>query len=98
LINAVYNKANILVIIMDNASTAMTGHQPTPLTGLTAKGEEGGKVILEEICKASGVKSVTTINPYKAEENARIISEKLAAEGVHVIISCSPCILTAKKK
>ena len=43
LISAVYNKANILVVIMDNASTAMTGHQPTPLTGITAKGEEGGK-------------------------------------------------------
>src|SRR5208282_5263877 len=44
LISAVYNKANILVVIMDNASTAMTGHQPTPLTGITAKGKEGGKI------------------------------------------------------
>lgn len=98
LITAVYNKADILVIIMDNASTAMTGHQPTPLTGITAKGEEGGKVNLEELCRASGARSVTTLNPYKVEENTAIIREKLDAEGVNVIISCSPCILNVKKK
>lgn len=97
LISAVYNKANILVIIMDNESTAMTGHQPTPLTGYTAKGERGGKVSLEEICKACGVDSVTVLNPYKVDENTPVIKEKLDAPGVNVIISCSPCILSAKK-
>lgn len=98
LINAVYNKANILVVIMDNASTAMTGHQPTPLTGITAKGEEGGKVVLEELCRACGVASVTTLSPYKVAENTAVLREKLEAEGVNVVISCGPCILTGKKK
>jgi indolepyruvate ferredoxin oxidoreductase alpha subunit len=67
LISAVYNKANIVVIIMDNSSTAMTGHQPTPLTGVTAKGEQGGKVSLEDLCRGCGVTSVTVIDPMNHE-------------------------------
>jgi indolepyruvate ferredoxin oxidoreductase alpha subunit len=97
LISAVYNKANILVIIMDNASTAMTGHQPTPLTGHTAKGEEGGKVVLEDICKACGVTSLAIVDPFKHDETEKVIREKLDADGVNVIISRRPCVLIAGK-
>lgn len=97
LISAVYNKANILVVIMDNASTAMTGHQPTPLTGITAKGEEGGKVSLEELCKGCGVTSLEVIDPYNHELTERLIREKLESDGVNVIISRRPCILIAGK-
>lgn len=99
LISAVYNKANILVAILDNSSVAMTGHQPTPATGITATGVQGGKVSLEEICKACGVDSVEVINPYKdIEANTALIKNKLDSEGVHVIISRAPCVLLARKK
>lgn len=99
LISAVYNKANILVAILDNDSVAMTGHQPTPLTGFTADGEETKKLSLDEICKACGVDSVTTFSPYTdKEKNTEVIKEKLASNGVHVIISHAPCILLKQKK
>jgi indolepyruvate ferredoxin oxidoreductase alpha subunit len=81
LISAVYNRANILVVIMDNASTAMTGHQPTPLTGITAKGEEGGKVSLDELCKGCGVTSLEVVDPFNHESTERLIREKLNADG-----------------
>jgi indolepyruvate ferredoxin oxidoreductase alpha subunit len=97
LISAVYNKANILVVIMDNASTAMTGHQPTPLTGITAKGEEGGKVSLEAICKACGVTSLEVVDPFNHELTERMIRGKLDLEGVNVIISRRPCALIVGK-
>jgi indolepyruvate ferredoxin oxidoreductase alpha subunit len=97
LISAVYNKANILVIIMDNSSTAMTGHQPTPLTGYTAKGEEGGKVSLEDLCRACGVTSLEVIDPIHLETTEKLIKEKLDAEGVNVIIARRPCILNKKR-
>jgi len=96
LISAVYNKANITVIIMDNNSTAMTGHQPTPLTGITAKGLPGGKVVLEEICKACGISSLEVIDPKDAEKTTQLIKEKLSSEGVHVIIARRPCIFAKK--
>ncbi|MCX8070541.1 MAG: thiamine pyrophosphate-dependent enzyme [Thermodesulfovibrionales bacterium] len=99
LISAVYNKANILVAILDNDSVAMTGHQPTPLTGQMADGEETKKLSLEEICKACGVDSVTTLSPYQEKDkNTEIIKDKLESTGVHVIISHAPCILLKQKK
>jgi indolepyruvate ferredoxin oxidoreductase alpha subunit len=98
LINAVYNKANILVLILDNSSTAMTGHQPTPLTGITAKGEEGGKTSLEDLCKACGVNSVEVVDPFELEKTEAILREKLDSEGVNVVISRRPCIFMIKRK
>lgn len=98
LINAVYNKANILVAILDNSSVAMTGHQPTPLTGITAKGEEGGKVNLEDICRACGATSVEVVDPIDHEKTENLLKEKLDSEGVNVIIVSRPCIHAAKKK
>jgi indolepyruvate ferredoxin oxidoreductase alpha subunit len=97
LISAVYNRANILVVIMDNASTAMTGHQPTPLTGITAKGEEGGKVSLDELCRSCGATSLEVVDPFNYESTERLIREKLDADGVNVIISRRPCVLIAGK-
>ncbi len=97
LISAVYNRANILVIVMDNASTAMTGHQPTPLTGITAKGEEGGKVSLDELCRACGVTSLEVVDPFNHESTEKLIREKLDADGVNIIISRRPCVLIAGK-
>ena len=104
LINAVYNKANILVLILDNSSVAMTGHQPTPLTGLTAnllpavqrtrdRPAEG----LEELCKACGVTSVEVTDPYEVKKTEALLREKLDAEGVNVIISRRPCVFVTRR-
>ncbi len=98
LISAVYNKANILVAILDNSSVAMTGHQPTPLTGETAQGEEGGKVSLEDICKACGASSVTVVDPIDHEHTEAVLKEKLDSEGVNVVIARRACIHVGKKK
>jgi len=97
LINAVYNKANILVLILDNSAVAMTGNQPTPLTGITAKGEEGGKISLEGLCKSCGVNSVEVTDPYEVEKTEAILKEKLDAEGVNVVISRRPCVFVTRK-
>jgi indolepyruvate ferredoxin oxidoreductase alpha subunit len=98
LINAVYNKANILVLILDNSATAMTGHQPTPLTGLTAKGTEGGKTSLEGLCKACGVNSIEVVDPFELEKTETVLREKLDSEGVNVVISRRPCVFLIKRK
>jgi len=97
LINAVYNNANILVLILDNSAIAMTGHQPTPLIGVTAKGGEGGKVSLEGICKSCGVNSVEVTDPFDVEKTEALLREKLDTEGVNVIISRRPCVFLLKR-
>jgi indolepyruvate ferredoxin oxidoreductase, alpha subunit len=97
LINAVYNKANITVVIMDNDSTAMTGHQPTPLTGITAKGEQGGKIVLEDLCKACGATTVEVVEPFEGKKTQTIFEQALGSEGVHVIIARHPCVLVTQR-
>ncbi len=97
LITAVYNKADITVMIFDNSSTAMTGHQPTPFTGETAKGEEGGKVSLEGLCRACGVNSVDVIDPVKYDELTALIKKRMDEPGVKVIIPRKECIFVKKK-
>jgi indolepyruvate ferredoxin oxidoreductase alpha subunit len=97
LINAVYNKADILVCILDNSVVAMTGHQPTPYLGLTAKNEKTKKLSVVEICKACRVDSVCEIDPFKKEEMISALKKGLDTPGVHVVISKRPCIFVAKK-
>ncbi|HNQ35191.1 MAG TPA: thiamine pyrophosphate-dependent enzyme [bacterium] len=97
LIGSVYNRANLLVLILDNASVAMTGHQPTPQTGIRADGRPGGQVDLEAICRACGVDSVTVLDPLRKEEMTRLLKEKLEADGVHVVISRRPCVFVGRR-
>ncbi|GAB5046047.1 thiamine pyrophosphate-dependent enzyme [Thermodesulfovibrio sp. TK110] len=97
LINAVYNKLNILVCILDNSAVAMTGHQPTPATGVTAKGENTKKLDLAEICKACGADSVEVVDPYDKKTTYEAIKRGLDNPGVNVIIAHRACVLLAKK-
>lgn len=97
LINAVYNKANILVCILDNSSVAMTGHQPTPAVGLTAKGEQTKVLNLEELCRACGADSVVVVDPYDKKATLDALSKGLQNPGVNVVIAKRACVLVAKK-
>ncbi|GAB6182644.1 thiamine pyrophosphate-dependent enzyme [Thermodesulfovibrio hydrogeniphilus] len=97
LINAVYNRANILVCILDNSVVAMTGHQPTPELGITAKGERTKSVELAEICKACGADSVEVVDPYDKKVTYEAIKKGLDSPGVNVVIAKRACVLVARK-
>ncbi|MEN2994997.1 MAG: thiamine pyrophosphate-dependent enzyme [Thermodesulfovibrio sp.] len=97
LINAVYNKVNILVCILDNSSVAMTGHQPTPATGITAKGDETKKLDLVQLCKACGADSVEVVDPYDKKSTLEAIKKGLENPGVNVVIARRACILLSKR-
>jgi indolepyruvate ferredoxin oxidoreductase alpha subunit len=96
LIDAVYNKSNITVIIMDNRTTGMTGHQNHPGTGVTIKGEPTHALDLGEICRACGVQNLSVVDPYNLAEVENAIKECFKADGVSVIIAKRPCILLDK--
>jgi len=97
LINAVFNNHNFTLVILDNGITAMTGHQPHPGVDMKALNFEGyGKVSIEDIVKAVGVKHVSVIRPYRVKKSIDTIKEALAFKGVSVIISLEPCVLFAK--
>ena len=97
LVDAVYNKAKITVIILDNRTTGMTGHQNHPATGKTIKNEPTYELDLAEVCRAVGVPNVRTVDPGNLAETEAAVREELAKDEVSVIIAKKPCVLLTKK-
>ena len=96
-VNAVYNQAHITICILDNSTTAMTGHQPHPGTGVTMMGEIVEKVSIEKMLTAAGVKSVVTVDPFNQTEAVQAVKDAVKVDGVSAIIFKAPCIAVAGK-
>jgi indolepyruvate ferredoxin oxidoreductase alpha subunit len=97
LINAVFNNHNLTLVILDNGTTAMTGHQPNPGVDMAAMQYQGfGQVSIEQMVKACGVQHVEVIEPYKIKKSISAIKEALNFEGVSVVISREACALFVK--
>ncbi|MDO5755143.1 MAG: indolepyruvate ferredoxin oxidoreductase subunit alpha [Tissierellia bacterium] len=97
LMNMVYNKGTGTVMILDNSTTAMTGHQDNPATGYNLMGEVVQNVDLAKLCEALGVASVHEINAFDLKGLEKLLKEELAKDEVSVIITKSPCVLLKGK-
>ncbi len=95
-VNAVYNQANMVLIVLDNSTTAMTGHQPHPGTGHTMMGEIVAKVSIEAVLRGIGLTTVETINPLNLDASIDCVKRVAAEPGVKAIIFKSPCIAITK--
>ncbi|TFF94405.1 MAG: indolepyruvate ferredoxin oxidoreductase subunit alpha, partial [Promethearchaeota archaeon] len=95
LINAVYNQNNVIVIILDNSATAMTGFQPHPGTGDKITGEAGTKVPLEQIVKGAGIteEHLWVVDANELKQTTKAIEEAVNMPGPNVIISRHICTL-----
>ena len=93
LANVAYNGSNSTIIILDNSITGMTGHQQNPTTGYNIKGDPAGKIDLETLCRAMGIRRVRVVDPYDLKRVDQAVKEELAAEEPSVIISRRPCAL-----
>ena len=95
-VNAVYNQANMTLVVLDNSTTAMTGHQPHPGTGHTVMGEIVQKINIEQVLRGIGVQDVETVNPLNHEAAVSCVKELADKPGVKAIIFKSPCIAVTK--
>ncbi|MBQ4465431.1 MAG: indolepyruvate ferredoxin oxidoreductase subunit alpha [Oscillospiraceae bacterium] len=95
-VNAVYNQANMTLVVLDNSTTAMTGHQPHPGTGRTMMGQVVDKVSIEAVLKGVGVKTVETVNPLDLKAAIDTVQRVAAEDGVKAIIFKSPCAVLIK--
>lgn len=91
-VNGVYNQADFTLVVLDNSTTAMTGHQPHPGTGRTMMGEVAQKISIEETLKGIGVQTIRTLDPLKLDECVTAVREVAEEKGVKAIIFRSPCI------
>ncbi|MFZ7127048.1 MAG: indolepyruvate ferredoxin oxidoreductase subunit alpha [Desulfobacterales bacterium] len=97
LINAVFNGHDLTLVILDNGTTAMTGHQPNPGVDMAELGlQDYGRVSIEALVKALGVQHVSVIRPYNVKKSIAAIREAVAFKGVSVVISREKCALYAK--
>jgi indolepyruvate ferredoxin oxidoreductase, alpha subunit len=97
LLNAVYNGATITVVILDNRTTAMTGHQPNPGTGVDACGVLTPPVSLEAICRSCGVSYVETVDPNNLNIMIQAFKDAKERPGVKVVIARHPCVINARR-
>jgi indolepyruvate ferredoxin oxidoreductase alpha subunit len=95
-VNAVYNCADMVLCVLDNSTTAMTGHQPHPGTGRNLMGDVAGKVSIERILEGIGLKKIITVDPLDLEKAVDAVNECVNEKGVKAIIFKSPCIAVSK--
>lgn len=98
LMNMVYNHASGTVMILDNSTTGMTGHQDHAATGKTLMGEDTYAIDIPGLCRAMGVLNVTVVNAFDIDELEKVVKEETARDQVSVIITKSPCVLLSKGK
>ena len=99
LANAVYNKANITIVVVDNKTTAMTGMQENPSTGITSLGKKTTKLSIEKVCEAMNVPTIV-IDPWETEKSQQLMREHIQnhPDGPKVIISRRDCIADALRR
>lgn len=96
LMDTVYNKAKVITCVLDNRTTAMTGHQDHPGTGFTIKGEPTYRVDIADVAKALGVKHVYEVDPYNLEETDKTMKACITLEEPSVIVVKRACALKVK--
>lgn len=98
LMNMVYNQGTGTVMILDNSTTGMTGHQDHAATGKTLMGDVVPAISIYHMCKAMGIKNVVEVNAFDVAELERVLKEETQREEVSVIITKSPCVLLKGNK
>jgi indolepyruvate ferredoxin oxidoreductase alpha subunit len=93
LANVAYNRANVLTIILDNRTTAMTGHQGNPGSGRTLQGQPGGVLDFEAVCRGLGIEQIETVDAYDGDGLERAFTALMATNQPAVLIARRPCAL-----
>ncbi len=95
-VNAVYNGTDIILVVLDNSTTAMTGHQPHPGTGVTMMGDVTQKVSIEKVLEGIGVQKIVTADPLNLSEAVAAVRDVMEGSKVRAVIFRSPCIAVTK--
>ncbi|KAA0013431.1 MAG: indolepyruvate ferredoxin oxidoreductase subunit alpha [Thermoplasmata archaeon] len=98
LVNAVHHNHDFVAIILDNSTTAMTGHQPHPGSNVDGMGNETMAMDMESVVRGLGVKHIEVVDPRNIEQTKEAVKRALEFKGLSVIISKAPCILLGRKK
>lgn len=98
IINAVHHNHDVVITILDNRTTAMTGHQPNPGTEYDGMGRKAQLIKIEDVVKGLGVKHIEIVNPNNIKETTAAFKRAIEFKGPAVVVSKSPCILLTVQK
>ncbi len=98
LLDIAYNRGKATIIVVDNRTTAMTGHQPHPGTGHTLMGEETFAVSIEEIGRACGIKNVVTVDPYDVKQTTAMLKTAIFSDEPWLVVSRGACLLDVRQR
>jgi len=98
IVNAVYNSSPVTILVVDNLTTAMTGAQDHPGTGMTAMGWPSKKQNIEDAVKGLGIEVVEVIDPYQVKESVKAFKRVLSHDGPSVVISRRACMVTTLRE
>ncbi len=98
LMDVVYNGGKITLLILDNRTTGMTGHQEHPATGMTLQGSKAPQVDLVALCRACGVEHIQVVNPFNQTEMYKALTEAISHPTPSVLITNQPCIFARGEK
>jgi indolepyruvate ferredoxin oxidoreductase alpha subunit len=94
LLNVAYNNSDAVIVICDNRTTAMTGMQEHPATGLTLLGKKAKKLDFEALANVLGIDNIRTVDPYDIKTTRNVMKEELARSGPSLVISRRSCVLS----
>jgi len=97
IIDAVHHSHDVVITVLDNRTTAMTGHQPHPGTEFDGMGRKAKKILVEDVVKGCGVEHIEIVDPNKITETYKAFKRALEFKGTSVVVSKSPCILLANR-
>jgi indolepyruvate ferredoxin oxidoreductase alpha subunit len=97
LMHMAYNRGTGTVVILDNRTTAMTGHQGNPMMGRTLAGAQNREVDVEALCASMGIEHVRVVDPHDLAEAERVVREEVARDELSVIVMRAPCALLLKE-
>ena len=93
IIDAVHHSHDVVITVLDNRTTAMTGHQPHPGTDFDGMGRSAKRILVEDVVKGCGVKHIEIVNPKMIKKTTEAFKRAIDFKGPSVVISKSPCIL-----
>ena len=98
LASAIYNQADVTVLVLDNGTTGMTGHQDNPATGLTLQKQPVQPIAIENVALAMGAKSAVVVDPFDLDGLKKALQDALASHGVNVVVARCDCVMITDKK
>jgi indolepyruvate ferredoxin oxidoreductase alpha subunit len=98
MVNIIFNRARVTMVVLDNSTTSMTGFQPNPTSGITAMGDISSKIRPEAIALACGIEFVEVVDPFDTEKAIDTLERAMRFDGPSFVVLKRTCAVLEQKE